>query len=187
MEDISSGDAINAIAGVLPSKRAVFFDRDGTLCEDAHYLNTLDKLKVFDDINSLNMLTDKRLLLIGISNQSGIARGIVDEGFVTDLHAMFMDRHGFAGFYHCPHHPDEGCSCRKPEPGLIYQAGSEHGIDLRRSFVVGDKDSDMLLAKAVGATSILVRTGKQQNSEHADHVADNLAGVVEVILSQVVL
>ncbi len=104
-----------------------------------------------------------------------------------DLHAMFMDRHGFDDFLHCPHHPEEGCSCRKPEPGMIYQARSRHAIDLRKSFVVGDKDSDMLLAKAVGACGILVRTGKQQHSEHADHVVDNLSGAVEVILSQVVL
>ncbi|MCK4910985.1 MAG: lipopolysaccharide heptosyltransferase II [Thermodesulfovibrionales bacterium] len=187
MEAISSDDAIKAIESVLPSKRAVFFDRDGTLCEDAHYLNSMANLKVFDDINSLNMLSDKQFILIGISNQSGIARGIVDEGFVTDLHTMFRDKHGFKGFYHCPHLPNEGCPCRKPEPGMIYQARSELGINLRRSFVVGDKDSDMLLAKAVGATSILVRTGKQQHSEYASHTVKGLREAVELILSEDVL
>ncbi|HEB02748.1 MAG TPA: lipopolysaccharide heptosyltransferase II [Nitrospirae bacterium] len=187
MKAISVEDAISSINKVLPFKRAVFFDRDGTLCEDAHYLNSMDKLKVFDDINSLKLLIHKQFKLIGISNQSGIARGIVDEGFVENLHAMFMDRYGFDDFLHCPHLPEEGCSCRKPEPGMVQQARSRHAIDLRKSFIVGDKDSDMLLAKAVGACGILVRSGKQEGSGHADHIVKGLKEAVEVILSEGVL
>ncbi len=187
MQAISAADAISSIKKILPTERAVFFDRDGTLCEDAHYLNSMDKLKVFDDIISLKLLINKQFKLIGISNQSGIARGIVDEEFVMDLHAMFMDRHGFTDFLHCPHLPEEGCSCRKPEPGMIYQAGSRHAIDLRKSFIVGDKDSDMLLAKAVGACGILVQSGKQEGSEHAEYIVKGLKEAVEVILSEGVL
>ncbi|HEB02104.1 MAG TPA: HAD-IIIA family hydrolase, partial [Nitrospirae bacterium] len=187
MKAISQDDAISSIDKVLPTERAVFFDRDGTLCEDAHYLNSMDKLKVFDDISSLKLLINKQFKLIGISNQSGIARGIVDEGFVMDLHAMFMDRHGFDDFLHCPHLPEEGCPCRKPEPGMIYQARSRHAIDLKKSFIVGDKDSDMLLAKAVGACGILVQSGKQEGSEHAEYIVKGLKEAVEVILSEGVL
>lgn len=184
MDQISANEVFEIIQGIIPTQRAVLFDRDGTLCEDAHYLNSWDKLRIFDDITSLNKLSDIGLKLIGISNQSGIARGIVDAGFVDKLNQMFMDKHGFSGFYHCPHHPDDACSCRKPEPGLAIRARQDHGIDLRHSFVVGDKDADMLLGRAIGATTILVRTGKQETSQHADYQANTLADAVNYIINQ---
>jgi len=165
------------------SNKAVFFDRDGTLCEDAHYLNTWDNLKVFDDISTLKLLIDNGYLLIGITNQSGIARGIVDEQFVRDVNDSFIKKHGFKKFYYCPHLPDEGCQCRKPEPGMLKAAAREFDIDLERSFVVGDKDSDMLLGRNVGAKCVFVRTGQQENSKHADIKAENLKDAVRAILS----
>lgn len=183
MEAIEVDEVFDALRNMLPRKSAVLLDRDGTLCEDAHYLNSFDKLKVFDDISSLNHLQDKHLMLIGISNQSGIGRGIVDEGFVQEVHKLFMDKYGFDGFYYCPHRPEEHCSCRKPEPGMAHQARNEHGIDLRKSFMVGDKDADMLLGRAIGAQTILVTTGKQQTSKHADHIAANLEEVTRIISS----
>ena len=78
--------------------KAVFFDRDGTLCVDAHYLNSFDNLKVFDEVSALKQLIDKGYMLIGITNQSGIARGIIDEDFVREVNALFTDEHGFTGF-----------------------------------------------------------------------------------------
>ena len=122
--------------------------------------------------------------LIGISNQSGIARGIVDEGFVKDVNNMFMKEYGFDDFYYCPHHPDEHCPCRKPEPEMLLRARAQHGINLKKSYVVGDKEADMLLAKAVGAKGILVQTGELKESQDADFIAKNLTEAVNWIIKQ---
>lgn len=162
--------------------RAVFFDRDGTLCEDVGYLDTWDNFKVISDITSIKLLINNAIILIGVTNQSGIARGYVEERFVREVNGYFMENHGFADFYYCPHHPDEGCDCRKPNPGMLLKAKTEHDIDLRRSYVVGDKETDMLLAIAVGAKAVLVQTGKEKESTTADFVARNLAETVRFIL-----
>jgi heptosyltransferase-2 len=131
----------------------------------------------------LNELKGKGFVLIGVSNQSGISRGIVDEQFVKEVNQVFIDKYGFDDFYYCPHGPDENCSCRKPEPGMLLSARADHRINLKESYVVGDKDADMLLAKAVGAKGILVKTGKQQESAHADFVVESLKDVVDLIVS----
>ncbi len=164
-------------------KRAVFFDRDGTLCRDVHYLSKMEDLEIFSEISSLSMLKERGFALIGVSNQSGIARGIVAEPFTKQVNQTFMDLYGFDAFYYCPHHPDEHCSCRKPEPGMLIECRNDFGIDLKLSFVVGDNDVDMLLAKAVGATAILVKTGKMQSSPYADAVVNGLEDAVRFILA----
>lgn len=184
MKAIEVNDVTGAIKRLLPTKKAVFFDRDGTLCVDAHYLNNWDKLDIFSDIAEIQRLKDSGYLIIGVTNQSGISRGIVDERFVCDVNRHFMDKYGFDEFYYCPHHPDFGCSCRKPEPGILMNAKVEHGINLKRSFVVGDKDADMLLAVNAGSHGILVKTGKQMSSEHAQSTATNLKEAVEIIIRE---
>jgi heptosyltransferase-2 len=166
---------------LVKTGRAVFFDRDGTLCRDADYLSRIEDLEIFPEVKGLAGLKEKGYSLIGVSNQSGIARGIVGEDFVKKVNAIFTDEYGFDGFYYCPHHPDEHCSCRKPEPGLLLRARNDFGIDLKRSFVVGDKESDMLLAKAVGAGAIHVATGKESLYPFADYSARDLNSVVEII------
>jgi heptosyltransferase-2 len=182
MEMISSSEVFGALRERTKLKRAVFFDRDGTLCKDPGYLKTIEDFEVFPEVGSLAGLRERGFSLIGISNQSGIARGLVDEEFVKHVNAIFLDKYAFEGFYYCPHHPDEHCSCRKPEPGLLLDARSDYNIDLKKSFVVGDKDADMLLARSAGATGILVRTGQDKMSEHADFVVENLAEAADIII-----
>jgi heptosyltransferase-2 len=182
MTDISDDDVFEAVRSLLPTRRAVFFDRDGTLCEDAHFLNDWQNFKEFDDISSINALISHNYLLIGISNQSGIGRGIVGEAFTREVNDFYIRERGFTDFLFCPHHPDEGCSCRKPSPEMLLEARLRHGIDLRRSFVVGDRDADMILGRTVGAKSILVRTGKQQESRYADFVVGTLGEAVRLIV-----
>lgn len=184
MSEISATDVFERIRALIPTRRAVFFDRDGTLCEDAHFLNNWADLRMFPDIGALNELKNKGFLLIGISNQSGIGRGIVDEPLVLEMNEHFKDNFGLDAFYYCPHHPDHGCSCRKPEPDMMLRARREFAIDFRRSFVVGDRDADMLIARATGATPVLVQTGKQQDSPHAAHTASTLSAAVKYILSE---
>lgn len=183
MDAITPDEVFEAIKSLVPLKRAVFFDRDGTLCKDVNYLNRFEDLDIFKDVEDLKLLKEKGFGLIGISNQSGISRGIVDEEFTRKVNKIFVDRYGFDDFYYCPHHPDDGCSCRKPESEMILRARAEHNIDLKKSYVIGDKDIDIFLAKAVGAKGILVLTGQGKDSAGADYTAKNLKEAVQWILS----
>ncbi len=151
---------------------AVFLDRDGTLNEDVGHLDRLERLTLFPfAIDAVRLLHQAGFAVVVVTNQGGIAKGLVDESFVTDLHLRLTERFAAGGgvierFYHCPHDPlatvpayRRDCDCQKPGPGMVRQAASELGLDPTRSFVVGDKWSDIGLARNVGATGILVRTG----------------------------
>jgi heptosyltransferase-2 len=182
MYSILSDDVFHALQRVLPRRPAVFFDRDGTLCEDTGYPNSFDELHIFPEIESLKLLKERGFMLVGVSNQSGIARGLVNREFVEQSNQMFITQYGFDDFFYCPHHPDEQCQCRKPEPEMLFRGRLQYGIDLRKSYVVGDKETDMLLAQSAGARGILVQTGKEKISQNADHVAKDIKGAVEFIL-----
>jgi len=185
MYAITSDDVYYGIKEILPDKPAVFFDRDGTLCRDTGYLNKYDDFQVFKDINNVHLLKEKGFKLIGISNQSGIAKGIVNEEFVKEINSVFIKQYGFDDFYYCPHNPDDHCPCRKPEPEMLLRARGKHGIDLKKSFVVGDKEADIFLARAVGARGILVKTGEAKESQYADFIAKDLKEAVDWILEKV--
>ncbi len=184
MEMISAEEVFDAVKKRTYARRAVFFDRDGTLCKDPGYLRRMEDFEVFPEIGSLARLKDSGFSLIGVSNQSGIARCLVDEEFVKRVNSIFLDSYGFEGFFYCPHHPDEHCACRKPEPGLLLDARVDYNINLKKSFVVGDKEADMLLARSVGATGILVKTGQDKVSSHADFVVKNLVEAVDLIIQK---
>jgi heptosyltransferase-2 len=182
MHDILADDVYLAVKQLLPRVPAVFFDRDGTLCVDMNYLRRRDDFKLLPGMDDLARLKEREFRLIGITNQSGIARGLVDEGFAAEINDLFVKRYGFDDFFCCPHLPEDNCSCRKPEPGMLHDARNKYGIDLRRSYVVGDKEADMMLARAAGATGVLVRTGQQSDSAHADHVVEGIRDAVDLIL-----
>lgn len=184
MYAITTDDVYHALKGLLPVKPAVFFDRDGTLCRDAHYLSDWKDFEIFPETESVKALKERGFSLIGVTNQSGIKKGIVDEGFVRDLNRVFIDRYGFDDFYYCAHGPEDHCSCRKPEPGMLLRARTGHKIDMRRSYVVGDKEADMLLARAVGAKAILVLTGQHKESIYADFIVKDLKEAVDLILKE---
>lgn len=179
INSIDSDEVFFEITGLLPKRKAVFFDRDGTLCNDPNYLSCWDDFKPFEYLSELQRLKDAGYMLIGITNQSGIARGIVDEDFVRDVNRYFIERCGFDDFLYCPHHPDDKCPCRKPSPGMVLSARARYGIDLRQSFFVGDKDLDMLTADAAGARGIVLSKEKGSGSLRAK----NLREVVNIILS----
>ncbi len=185
MDLITSDEVFESVKGLVSTRSAVFFDRDGTLCRDAHYLNRMEDLEIFSGIDSLKRLRGKGFSLIGVSNQSGVARGLIEEEFVRKVNRLFIDSYGFDDFYYCPHHPDEYCSCRKPEPGLLYQARAGHKINLRASYIVGDKEADLLLARSVGARAILVKTGSVERSPYADFVAEGLDEATDFILGEI--
>jgi len=156
--DISVQEVFETIKGIIPKNKAIFFDRDGTLCKDAHYLNDFKDLHIFPEVKELIKLKEKGYKLIGISNQSGIGRGIVSERFTKEVNQIFIDKYGFDDFYFCPHLPDARCACRKPQPGMLLRARAQHNIDFNKSIFVGDKDADVLSAHAVGARAIYVES-----------------------------
>lgn len=182
MDSITADMVYEGIRSLVPQRKAVFFDRDGTLCKDAHYLNRWEDFEVFPEAAHLGELKERGYMLIGVSNQSGIARGLVDEGFTKAVNNIFLEKYGFDDFFYCPHGPHDGCGCRKPEPGMILDARAMHRISLKDSYVIGDKDVDMLLAKASGAKGILVLTGQHKESPHADFTVKGLKEAVKVIL-----
>lgn len=181
--------------------RGVFLDRDGTLIEEVGYLDRLDRVQFFPySIDAVRLLNRAGLAVIITTNQAGIARGFFDEAFVESTHRHLSATLNAGGakvdaFYYCPHHPDgvvesyrRACDCRKPQPGLLRRAASDHGLDLQRSFVVGDRAHDIAAGTAVGARGVLVRTGYGDRVASANHgaaaVADNLMSAVSWILRQ---
>lgn len=146
--------------------RAVFLDRDGTVIVDKHYLSDPAVVELERGAAAgLARLGALGLRLIGITNQSGVAKGMFDMAAVhrvNDRVAQLLAPHGVSieHWYVCPHDAADGCSCRKPAPGMMREAADRLGIDLAGSFVIGDKMSDVELGPATGAFGILVETGK---------------------------
>ncbi len=185
MTEITTEDVFSALQDILPKEKAVFFDRDGTLNDDVGYLNSFSNLKIFSGVQeNIKRLKKAGFRLIGVTNQSGIARRLTSEEFVRACNAYMQKKLEIDAFYYCPHHPDDGCQCRKPKPMMLRKARLKHGINLKASYVIGDKSLDILLAKAVGAKGILVLTGHDRESEEADYIARNLKEAVDWILKQ---
>ena len=143
----------------------VFLDRDGTINQDCGYLASPEEFQFFPDVlENLARLNHLGARVIVVTNQSGLARGFLSESDLVGIHRKLENSlrdHGgwLDGVFYCPHHPDEGCRCRKPNPGLIEQAQRSLNIDISKSYLVGDKQSDMELALTVGSVGVLVMTG----------------------------
>jgi D-glycero-D-manno-heptose 1,7-bisphosphate phosphatase len=142
--------------------KAVFIDRDGTINVDGPYLSDPDKFRMYPGVGKgVKRLKDAGFKIIVVTNQSGIARGYFTEDDLAAVHNRMKEefaRFGVSldGIYYCPHHPDEGCNCRKPEPGLLLKATADHEIDTARSYMVGDKQLDMIAGAKIGAQTLLV-------------------------------
>jgi heptosyltransferase-2 len=185
MTGITAGEVFNAVKEIIPDRRAVFIDKDGTIIEDKNYLNSFDDLVILPNAEeSLDRLSGAGFKLIGVTNQSGIARGIVDEKFVQESNQYLQDKLHIDTFYYCPHHPDENCSCRKPKPRMALEARISHRINLRKSYVIGDKESDVLLAEKIGARGILLSSTPQHESSSASYIAKDLKEAAEWILER---
>ena len=154
------------------ARPAVFFDRDGVLNRDKGYVHRREDFEWLDGTKSaIKTLNDRGYLVFVITNQSGIAYGYYGEAAVENLHRwMKEDLAAFGaridGFYYCPHHPDGAepayaivCDCRKPKPGLLLAAMRDWNIDGERSFLIGDKESDIKAAEAAGVRGILWHGG----------------------------
>ena len=152
--------------GVVLNPRTALLDRDGTILEDRHYLADPDGVALLPGAASgLRRLQAAGVTLVVISNQSGVARGLISPAELAAVEERFrslLATEGvtLAGSYSCPHRAEDGCDCRKPRAGLAQRAAAELGLDLRSCMVVGDQPADIGLARHLGATAVLVRTGR---------------------------
>jgi len=153
--------------------RAVFLDRDGVINEDPpHYAHRIDQLSIIPGVTqAISKLKEAGYLVIVISNQSGIARGMYThrevKKFNLAIELIINEKNGTIDkFYYCPHHPHGiikkysiNCDCRKPKIGMIKEAVNEFSIDIKQSYLIGDKYSDIIAGINAGCTSYLVLTG----------------------------
>lgn len=153
-------------------KPAIFLDRDGTLLDEVGYVNHISRVRLLPfAVDAVRRINRGGFLAVLVTNQAGVARGYFPESLIHDVHARVQAHmaEGDArldGVYHCPHHPSVGeppyrlvCDCRKPKPGLLKRAAADLGIDLTRSYMIGDRFSDVQVGWNAGARGVLVKTG----------------------------
>ncbi|MCB0164433.1 MAG: HAD family hydrolase [Anaerolineae bacterium] len=147
--------------------RAIFLDRDGVICENrSDYVKSWREFKFLPGAKqSLAALRYLGLPIIVVTNQSAIGQGLVPASVVENIHQrMIAEIQAYGGqishVYCCPHHPQEGCDCRKPQPGMLLQAARELGVDLSRSYMVGDAMTDLRAGQQAGCHPIMVLTGR---------------------------
>ncbi len=171
--------------------RTAFLDRDGTIAPDANYCSRPEDFELFPDAaEAVKLLNRAGFKIVVITNQSGIARGYFTEDALARIHEKMVDElskqdAGIDAIYYCPHHPDDGCQCRKPGTLLFRQAAEEHDIDFDRSFMVGDTQIDIDAGRAMGCRTVLVTTGPRKGSDltaPADYTAGSLLEAAQRIV-----
>ncbi|WYD81886.1 MAG: D-glycero-beta-D-manno-heptose 1,7-bisphosphate 7-phosphatase [Candidatus Electrothrix gigas] len=185
---------------------AVFLDRDGTINEQMGYINHISRFILLPGVaTAIRTLNEQNIPVVVVTNQSGLARGYFPPVLLDAVHAQMerelaaQDAH-IDGLYICPHHPEakeeqfrKVCTCRKPQTGLLEQAAAELELDLTRSFMVGDRWSDLKCGNRVGATSVLVLTGYgrgdleyigPEQEIQPDKIAEDLSEAVDWIIEQ---
>ena len=180
------------MTGSTQRRPAVFLDRDGTLIEDVDYLSSADQIRVFSfSARALKILKDQGFLLVVISNQSGVGRGLLDIPTLESINVAVVDILGRAidAVYYCPHLPEDNCTCRKPLIGMVKKAVDELNIDIANSWIVGDKKSDIETGFNGGMSTALVLTGYGEQdlkrlTRMPDIVADNLWAAAQEICSR---
>jgi D-glycero-D-manno-heptose 1,7-bisphosphate phosphatase len=172
-------------------QKAIFIDRDGTLIEEVNFLSSVDDLRVFPfTAEALTLLKEAGYLIIVVTNQSGIGRGIYDEAAMNSIHeAMQTQLNGMIdAFYFCPHLPCDGCSCRKPGLGMIESAMRDFSIDMANSWVIGDKKIDVETGRNAGSRTAMVMTGYgHSHSNQLDVMPDVLAEDLLAAVREVLL
>ena len=177
--------------------KTVILDRDGVINQDSDaYIKTPDEwIAIPGSLEAIGRLTQTGYQVVVATNQSGLARGLFDQATLDAIHHKMesaIQQHGgqLAGIYYCPHHPDDGCSCRKPRPGLLQQIEQELGIDPAQTVLVGDSLRDLQAATAFGIKPILVLTGKgiktakEIDQKQQFDVYLNLADFVETLIAK---
>ena len=181
---------------MLMTRAAIFIDRDGTINVEKNYLHRVEDWEwIAGSVDAIRAFNNAGFLVIVISNQAGVARGMYSETDIHRLHAyvtseLVRDGARIDAYYYCPHHPEFGkerdCACRKPLPGLILKAQKDFDIDLSNSWMVGDTANDCKAGAAAGVRCILVATGygaKERGKLGAVPYAENLQVASQLILA----
>jgi len=147
------------------SNKAVFLDRDGIINKNRDdYVKRIEEFEILPHVpKAIHLLNSANFYVIVISNQSAVNRGLLLVEDLNKIHAFLQNELSkynakINAIYYCPHRPDEACHCRKPKPGLILKAAKDHQIDLKASWLIGDKISDIQAAKSVGVKTIQMKT-----------------------------
>lgn len=172
-------------------QKTIFIDRDGTLIEEVNFLSRIEDLRFFDYTNeAVRLLKENGFLIVIVTNQSGVGRGIYTESAMHEIHAKIQSdlTEKIDAFYFCPHLPTDGCACRKPNLGMIEAAQRDFAVDLENSWMIGDKAIDVETGFNAGIKTAMVLTGYgrkdiEKLSKKPDIVAETLLAAIEGILS----
>ncbi len=176
-------------------RKAVFLDRDGVVIRQVEgYLDDPGRVELLPGAAAaIKRLRDAGFAVVVVTNQAGIGYGHITEETLAAIHARLaeaLSREGtkFDGIYYCPHTPRDNCPCRKPAPGMLVRAAEELGLDLSRSYMVGDMTTDIEAGKRAGCFTVLVRTGfggsDGRSDAEPDAVCEDLATAAEFILER---
>ncbi len=177
----------------LEKRPAIFFDRDGVLSEEVGYVRSIEELHIFPYVGEcIAKIKNKGYYSIVITNQSGIARGLLSEDVLKNMNQYLIERTGVDAVYYCPHHPQGNidiykkvCRCRKPETGLLEQACEDFNIDMSKSYMVGDRACDVLAGQKAGLKTILLESGygtsRLEQDVAPDYILEDLRKVVELL------
>ena len=174
----------------LPLTPAVFLDRDGTLMHDTGYVGDPRLVEIYPGVPvALARLKARGFKTVIVTNQSGIPRGYFTDADFQKVQARFVELIGpglIDAVYYCADHPDTATERRKPGPGMLLEAARDHGLDLARSWMVGDRAADVEAGVRAGVSAILVRTGEGAAADgaRAACVAEDFAGAVDFILGE---
>lgn len=170
---------------------AVFLDRDGVINKEVSYLSRVEDFEFIPNaVEALKILSGTAYKLIIITNQSGVARGFFSSEQLSKIHEHMLgefhkNRIKIDKIYVCMHHPDAKCGCRKPAIGLLKEAERDFNIDLKKSYFIGDKNSDIKTGKDAGCKTILVKTGYCGSDKEyevlPDYLAEDLLDAVKFI------
>lgn len=175
-------------------KPAVFLDRDGVLTEEKGYVASVKELQIFPyAAECVRQIHKKGYHAIVVTNQSGVARGLFTEGALQEMNRWLMEQTGVDAVYYCPHHPEglmagyrKPCSCRKPGTGMFEAACRDFNIDMQKSYMVGDRASDILAGENAGVRTVLLESGygtaKLEEDVIPDYIFYDLSDMVQMLL-----
>lgn len=174
-------------------KPAVFLDRDGVLTKEKGYISRAEDLEIFPyAFECVRRIKRKGYYAIVITNQGGIAKGLFTERDLQNMHLYLKKMTGIDAVYYCPHHPEgtvlqyrKKCHCRKPDTGMFEQACLDFSIDMNRSYMVGDRASDILAGQRAGLRTILLESGygtkRLEFNVKPDYILEDLRMVLDVL------
>ncbi|MBL8121892.1 HAD family hydrolase [Candidatus Saccharibacteria bacterium] len=174
--------------------KIVLLDRDGTVLVDPpdRSVDRVDKIELYPDtIEALRYLADNDFAAIFVTNQTAIAEGKMDEAQYWRVHEAMMEQIQPSSLtvlkcYLCPHGPNDGCTCRKPKPGMLLDAIRDYGLDVRRVYMVGDRPTDVQAGQSAGVRSILVKTSELSecpSDVRPNYIATSLLDAVKYVVS----